>query len=444
MDKPAEQPSPIDKRNAFFASWLTPRHVSFINPEAEAAYKRRVRRIRDAVELKHTPDRVPVFPFVGFFPAHYCDTTPRDVMYDYGILSKSWKKYVLDFEPDAHSGCFLPGPGKFFEHLDYKLYAWPGHGTAAHFPYQCLEDEYIRPDEYDALIRDPSYFMQSTYMPRIFGALKGFNKLPPLTGIHELAFTAMNLAPYGDPEIQAAQTTFLEAALEAHRWSASVNRWEIEMASRGFPGMFGGFSKAPFDVIGDTYRGSKGIILDMYRQPDKLLEALNALVPLMIELGLDSAQKKDHPIVFIPMHKGDDQFMSKEQYGTFYWPSLKRVLLGLIEQGCIPYCYAEGAYNTRLEMLREIPKGTSIWAFDQTDLKKAKRVLGDIACIGGNMPATLLCFGTTREVEDHTKALIDTAGENGGYILITGAVLDEARPANLKTMIEVTKSYGKY
>lgn len=444
MDQPSQKLSPENKRAALFESWLSPPAVAFKGPEAEKAYKRRVNRIKDAIELKQTPDRVPVFPFVGFFPAFYDNITPREAMYDYAKLYDAWKKYVLDFKPDAHPGSFLPGPGKFFDRLDYKLYAWPGHGTEDHFSYQCLEDEYVKPDEYDALIRDPSHYFNSTYMPRIFGRLEAYKNLPPLTGVLELPFTALSLAPYGDPEVQAAYKSFLDAALEASKWAASINRWDKEMASRGFPNMFGGFSKAPFDVIGDTLRGSKGIILDMYRQPDKLIEALDALVPFMIELGLSGARKKGNPIVFIPLHKGDDQFMSQEQYETFYWPSLKRVLLGLIEEGCVPFSYAEGRYNARLEMMREIPRGTSIWAFDQTDMAKAKQFLADIACIGGNMPSTLLCFGTTKEVEYYTKNLIDTAAADGGYILITGAVLDEARPANVQTMIEIAKAYGTY
>jgi len=34
-----------------------------------------------------------------------------------------------------------------------------------------------------------------------------------------------------------------------------------------------------------------------------------------------------------PLHKGDDTFMSRKQFETFYWPSLKKVMDALIEEG---------------------------------------------------------------------------------------------------------------
>jgi len=434
-----------EKRAALFQTWLSPPEVEFISPEAEQAYQKRVNRFIDAIELKKNPDRVPIFPFVQFFPAFHAQITPRQAMYDYDAHCRSWKTYVLDFKPDAHTGSFVAGPGKAYDRLDYKLYAWPGHGIPDHFPFQCLEAEYVKPQEYDALIENPNYFFKSTYFPRIFGALGAWKKLPPLVGFREWPTTAFDLALYGTPEVQAAYAAFLEAAREALKWNEYIRRCDKEIAGHGFPCMFGAVTTAPFDAIGDTLRGSEGIILDMYRQPDKLIEALDTLTPSLIRLGLRWGKENGNPIIFIPLHKGDDQFMSHDQFKTFYWPSFKRLLLGLTDEGCVPFVYAEGSYNTRLEFFREVPKGKIIYAFDQTtDLAEAKRVLGDVACIGGNISSSLLCFGTAEEVRDRTKALIDTAGRGGGYIFCTGTILDKARPENVNAMIECAKAYGRY
>ena len=56
--------------------------------------------------------------------------------------------------------------------------------------------------------------------------------------------------------------------------------------------------------------------------------------------------------VWIWLHKGVDDFMSVEQYETFYWPSLKAMLEGFVAEGLNPVVYCEGKYNTRLETLR--------------------------------------------------------------------------------------------
>jgi len=444
MERQWEALSSDEKQEAMFNSWLSPQGVEFISPEAEKAYKERVTRIKDATQLRKKPDRVPVIPFTGFFPAIYSGITSEEAMYDYDKLYSAWKKYVVDFEPDAHLSAFLPGSGKLFEILDYKLYNWPGHGIDPHYSYQCLEGEYVKPGEYDALITDPSAFFRNTYLPRTMGALAAFQMLPPLTGLIELPFTGPNLAPYGLPEVQAALEKLMEAGREALKWGGVIGKYDKEMASLGFPALFGGFTKAPFDILGDTLRGSKGIMLDLYRQPDKLLQALEAITPIAINLGVSGTKGSGNPVIFIPLHKGADGFLSDAQFKKFYWPTFRKLLLGLIEEGCVPFSYVEGGYNTRLEVIKDLPRGKVIWSFDLTDMVKAKEILGDTACIGGNMPISTINVGTPQEIKDLAKKLIDTAGKNGGYMMVSGAVIDEAKPENVKAMVDFTKEYGIY
>jgi hypothetical protein len=446
MEKKWEELFPDEKQEALFQRWLSPQGVEFTNPKAEKSYKERVTRIKDAVQLKKVPDRVPVFPVIGFFPAYYCGMTPREIMYDYDKLSMAFKKYVLEFEPDAHGGAVGPGPGKLFDILDYKLYAWPGHGVSPNHVYQCLEGEYMKADEYDDLIQDPSYFFSSTYLPRIFGALGPLKRLAPLTNILEMygGFSGVNFIPYGLPEVQAAYKALLEAGSEALKWIGFVGAWGEEMAAAGFPNFFGGGTKAPFDTIGDTLRGTRGIMLDMYRQPDKLLQALEAMTPLMIKMGASAAKMNGNPMVFIPLHKGADGFLSDEQFKTFYWPTFRKLLMGLIDEGCVPFPWAEGGYNSRLKVIRDVPKGKTAWGFDTTDMAKAKGILGSVACIGGNMPIALLSVGTPQAVKDYAKKLIETAGKGGGYIMMNGAVIENIKPENVKAMIDATKEYGVY
>ena len=71
-------------------------------------------------------------------------------------------------------------------------------------------------------------------------------------------------------------------------------------------------------------------------------------------------------------------------------------------------------------------------------------LLGDVACISGNMPIDLLSVGTPQRIKDHAKKLIEIAGKGGGYIMMNGAVIDNAPPENLKAMIDFTREYGKY
>ena len=120
MEKNWETMSSDEKQEARFQTWLSPKDhegndVEFKSPETEKLYKERVTRIKDAIQMKKLPDRVPVLLIPSFFPAFYSGLTPRDVMYDFEKANQAWKKFYLDMQTDAHFGCIAPGPGKFFD-----------------------------------------------------------------------------------------------------------------------------------------------------------------------------------------------------------------------------------------------------------------------------------------------------------------------------------------
>jgi hypothetical protein len=441
LNKEEAELSPEAKLEEMSESWLTPQGIDFISPEAEQAYRERATRIKDAIQLK-VPDRVPVIPSVGFFPAHYAGITTQEAMYDYEKSCQAYEKYTFDFAPDAHRGPY--GLGKAYNIIDYKLFVWPGHGTGVNMPFQCVEGEYMKADEYDALIQDPSDFWMRVYLPRIIGALEPFSKLSPFHRVIEIAGVGSFVSQYGRPEIRAAFEALFQAGEEALKWREVLITSHKKVMAAGFPMLRGGRCRAPFDVLGDTLRGTRGIMLDMYRQPDKLIEAMERLTPLMIEMGVSEARSAAIPLVLIPLHKGADGFMSDEQYKTFYWPTFRKLMLGLIEEGCIPLPFAEGSYNSRLEIIRDLPKGKVVWMFDKTDMARAKEILGDRACIYGNVPGATLSTGTTDDVKAYCKQLIDVAGRDGGFILSSGAILDTAKPENVRAMIEFTKEYGIY
>jgi len=443
-----KQLSPDEKQEALWQGLLSPKDpqgndLQFQSPEAEANYKASITRIKDAIQLKE-PDRVPVTVFPNMFPFTYSGMTVQEAMYDYGKCATAFKKFVLDFEPDIHWGAAGPGPGKFFEILDYKLYSWPGHGVAPEYSYQCNEGEYMTADEYDLLITDPSFFFRNFYLPRVFGALDGFKMLPPLTSILEMYGVAFSFIPYGLPPVQGTFKALFEAGAEALKWAGAMGGVDGELATLGFPNILGGFTKAPFDTIGDTLRGTKGIMLDMYRRPDKLLQAMEAITPIMISMGVGAAQQTGNPLIFIPLHKGADGFLSDEQFEKFYWPTLRKVIVGLTDAGCVPLPAAEGGYSSRLKIVKDLPRGKTVWMIDQTDMAKAKETLGQNACLLGNVPSVMLSVGTPQEVRDYAKKLIDTAGKDGGFIMGNGSFFDHAKPENVKAMVDFTKEYGVY
>jgi len=292
MEKKWEEMTPEERQEVLIQRWLSPKDpqgedLKFKTPEAEAEYKARVQRLVDAIQLKRVPDRVPVLPLPNMFPVYYYGITVQEAMYDYEKCFAAFKKFVLDFQPDATMGCMGPGPGKFYDIVDYKVYRWPGHGVGPNQCYQAVEDEYMKADEYDALITDPTYYFLTVYFPRAFGSLKGLSLLSPPTYVLEFypTFSAVHFIPFALPPVQEALKVMAEAGAEVLKWIQGVVGWNLEIMASGFPLLAGGGCKAPFDTVGDTLRGTKGIIIDMYRQPEKVLKAVEALVPIIDKNG---------------------------------------------------------------------------------------------------------------------------------------------------------------
>jgi uroporphyrinogen-III decarboxylase len=218
--------------------------------------------------------------------------------------------------------------------------------------------------------------------------------------------------------------------------------------SKGYPsvglGSLGPMVMAPFDHFADTLRGTHGIVMDMYRQPEKLLEAMDRWLDMSINTNLKDYPMTASPVCLIPLHKGDDTFMSDKQFETFYWPTLRRMFMAMIEEGLVPMPFAEGRYNNRLKQIYDTPKSSVIWYFDQTEMAEAKRILGNTSCIIGNVPVSVLKTGTPQNVKECCRKLIETCAPGGGYILSCGTTIDVDKIENLQDMMEAAREYGVY
>jgi len=434
--------SPDERREDRFNRWLSPSGIQSSGAEAKERYEARVTRFIKAIKLEE-PDRVPVMLPVQFLPAPYAGSSLKTVMYDYEELKRSWIKYLNDFEMDSFIGCGLVFPGRMLELIDYKIVLWPGHGLDDHIPsYQYVEGENMKPEEYDALINDPTDFLLRTFLPRSSGALAGFSKLNQMTPF--IGIPVYYITQFADPEIRASVQALLDAAQEGIKWMGTVMEVESAALQKGIPNIWGGMCGAPFDLIGDMLRGTKGIMMDMYQRPHKLIEAMERITPIVIQEAVGSANVTGCPIIFMPLHKGTGGFMSNKQFETFYWPTFKKVMIGLIEEGLVPMPYAEGDYIERLEIISDMPRGSVIWFFEHMDMVRAKEVLGDNACLAGNIPGSVLYTGTPREVKEACRRLIETCAEGGGYILAGAVHMDEGNPENLRVIMEAAEEYGVY
>jgi uroporphyrinogen-III decarboxylase len=430
------------RREERFKKWLSPPDVKFSSQEAEKKYKARATRMMKAIKME-IPDRVPVNIPPGSIVAYNAGLTLEEVLYDHEKIKPAWRKFLQDYDIDWADGPALFS-GKAYAILDYKVNKWPGHGLpSSQSMHQFVEKEYMKADEYDLLIKDEFDFGLRYLLPRMWGVFEPFANIPPFSSFYGLPHQLMAMCQ--DPAFQK----FFKAIWEASQENAKFQKVEAECSQisleEGFPPAMGGIALAPFDTVADMLRGTYGTVMDMYRQPEKLLEALEVITQRGIESAVSMANFSLSPMVFIPMHKGEDSFMSVKQFEKFYWPTFRKLLLGLVNEGCVPMMVIDGSYNeARLKIIRDLPRASVVWTMEKTDMFKAKEVLGDSACIAGNVLASQLYTQTPQAIKEYCRKLIEVCAPGGGYILSLGSGVDKCDPANLKAIIEAAKEYGVY
>ena len=410
--------------------------------DVKMEYDARLKRIMDCIELKE-PDRVPLALSLQAFPYYYAGCTIADAMADYNKAGAALDKFYADFKPDLGFDPNLMYNNKYMNTAGLRFLRWPGkHLEDLNVSYQFVEGEYMLADEYPEAISDITKFMLNKWIPRCFSNLEG------LSGVdfrNSMWFNHMGaFASFGTPGVMQALNNLMKAGQELLEWFAFLAQYQQKMTNTfGIPNMAAGYAFAPFDMIGDSMRGTVGIMMDMFDQPDNLLQLIDVITDFAIRDTINSCSGKPVPFVIFWLHKGVDEFMSDEQFCKFYWPSLRKYIIAIIEAGLVPVLFCEGAYNSRLHHLRDIPAKKAIYSFENTDMANAKKILGDHSCIKGNIPTSLIAFGSKSEVVDCCKKLIDTCAPGGGYIMDSGALIDNAKLENIEAIFETTYTYGK-
>ena len=278
----------------------------------------------------------------------------------------------------------------------------------------------MKADEYDILIDSPIQFLFDRWLPRVLGE-------------------------YSERGSIRSYMAFLKSGMAQNMVGQIMRNRTVQLQNEvGMPQPMAGFFLAPFDVLADGMRGLTGVLLDTYRQPDKVIAACEVLVKEMANLALATADPFKRWPIFVPTHK--PTFMSPDQFDRFYWPSFKKVLEILLDAGHTVRAYLEGDWGHHWHHVLELPKGRVLCDIDnQGDIFKAKREIGHHQCIAGGITDSLFILGTPEEMRQQVKLLCETVGKGGGFIISGGCNFPyTTKPENLRAMIDAVMEYGIY
>lgn len=281
-------------------------------------------------------------------------------------------------------------------------------------------------DEYDELIADPYAFILEKCIPRLYKSL--------------------------DPQSNPWKNIL--ALIQESQLKMAVGKEEMairqELSERfGYPqgiGFNSGFGRAPMDWVADQLRSFSGICVDVRRYRAKLIEALDAIYPMVYKIGVckDPEKETRYNGTYFQLHMAT--YLREKDFAEVWLPSWKRQMEDYASLGMRTGAFLEHDWGRLLDYVHDLPTG-SVFAFEHTDAKLIKEKLGKKHILTGGFPLQHLTKCTKAEVIDKTKEWLDIMAPGGQYIFgfdKSALTHDDINVDNLAAVFDTVREYGVY
>lgn len=395
--------------------------------DPDRLYRDRLARYTTAMRNEQ-PDRVPIRPFVAEWTGRYAGYTCQELAHEYPKALEAVRRSAADFDWDAVVPSMIATWTGMLQALGLEYYAIPGVDLPPDVGHQYREPSpeaaFMRADEYDRLIDDPTGYLLEVWLPRVARPLAAMGG--PVTPEHNLALVKFTMAMM--------------------RFIADLGEQQRRLRTEsGTVAAIAGMLRAPLDMLADKLRGYLGLVEDLQVRPGKVLAACEALLPHLTHFALATADPDRNVPLGFWMHRGCVPFISFEQFDNLFWPTLAPIVRELWAHGHQTLFYAEGNWDHHLETFAGLPDRSIVFHVDKSDVHRAHRVLGEKFCLSGGVPNVLLARGTTEEVKACAAKIIETVGHDGGYVMDASAIVqNDATVENIRAMTEAALEHGVY
>lgn len=228
-----------------------------------------------------------------------------------------------------------------------------------------------------------------------------------------------------------------DAWLEQH-FAATVTRFR----SHGYVPMAAAVVATPFEALCGA-RSLHEFYRDLYRCPDLVARVMDRMLPDIVAGALEAAQACELPCVWVGGWRSASGMIAGPVWLRFVLPYLKAVVGALVDAGFVPILHFDHDWTRDLHHLLELPERRCILQLDgMTDIRAAKRVLGDHMALMGDVPATMLATGTPDDVCAYCRGLVEGVGDRGFFLAAGCDAPVDAKPENMRAMMETGLAYA--
>ena len=390
-------------------------------------YQKRLRRFITALNNRK-PDMIPIRPFAAEFTGTHAGYDCQQMTQNYADGFEAMIQCCKDYDWDAVPANMIYVWPCITDAASVRYYGVPGVDVPRDRGFQYIEPpeghSFMRADEYDRLITDPTAFLYEVWLPR----------------------ASRRIAGAGAPNTFRSDVALVSSAMAMVQYFNAYGPHCARLTNEtGTPGAICGIFKAPLDILGDKLRGYIGLTMDLYEQPDKVMKACEALMPHLHWLASQSADPGSQTPIGYWMHRGGVPFVCPEHFDNIYWPTVRPIIEQLWKEGHQTMFYAEGNWDAHLDAFHELPERSIVYHIDRGDPQTIHNKLHDKFAISGGLSNVTLAFGTPERVRAEVRKLIDILGKEGGYIMDASAIIqNDAKVENVKAMVEATREFGVY
>lgn len=353
----------------------------FANEEVQRKYEERLQNYTDAVCMRE-PKRLTVGANYHTAQIAWANTNVKKCVYDGDFYAETCSDFYRDYDIDLLT-IPLINPLEAIWILGRDTYFVSKDGITV----QYRENAPMKSDEYDQLIENPMEFITGVLFPR--------------------KFPHLNEGRYESYELlRAASEAFIR-----HR-KAMAKYGALAKYKYGILGYNGGKVYIPFDVIMDRLRGVANTMIDIRRQPEKVIKACEALMPIYLKPMANLSKPVPHG--FCTLHA--PMFLNRQQFEKFFWPGMKEMILYAYNKGSLTWIQLQGHCEHILDYFLEVPKGSVILNLEKEDPIKVKKKYGHHIIIEAGIPLSWYRYKSKQECLDLAKRIIEECAPGGGFI----------------------------